>query len=207
MSDSPPEPRCIVAKPTDEVVTRELGLGENLLWAGRPPRSIIFRGNEFWMIPIGLVLILFGVAALIASANQHGPGTYLAIPFLLVPLLMGFYFAFGRLLLDTYIRRGMHYAVTSERVVIVYRWFGTFRIQYHTLRLLSEVRFVEFRSGGGRIELDPQPPWMYAAFPAQFGSVVATELVLADDARQVYEIIRDAQRLALRSDRPSDGLP
>jgi hypothetical protein len=159
------------------------------------------------MIPFGLVFILIGMAMLIALVNQKDQGTYLAIPFVLIPLLLGSYFAFGRLLLDTYIRRGMHYAVTTERVVIIYRWFGTLRIQYHTLRVLSVVRLVEFRSGGGRIELDPQPPWMYVAFPAQFGNLVATELVLADDARHVYEMIRDAQRLALQSDHRSDRSP
>src|SRR5262249_21955497 len=77
MPDSPSSPAQPSA-PTeraDEALARELGPGEQLLWAGRPPSGVMFRWIDVFFIPFGLILVAFtGFAMMMAVAQPQAGG-------------------------------------------------------------------------------------------------------------------------------------
>jgi len=70
MSDSSLATPATPTKPLDEMIARELGPGEQLLWAGRPPSGVIFRWHDLFLIPFGLFFVIAGVSGVFATVGR-----------------------------------------------------------------------------------------------------------------------------------------
>ena len=119
------------------------------------------------------------------------------IPFVLV----GLYFIFGRFWVDAKQRARTYYGVTNERVIIISERFRR-SIKSLNIDTLTDVSLTEKSDGSGTITLgptNPWPGWFGGSYWPGTGQYSTPTLELNDDARQVYETIRGAQRNARRS--------
>lgn len=170
-------------------IRRQLGAGEGVLWHGRPRRGWRLRPEDAFTIPFGLAWL--GLAA-------RMPGTSWSFdPVRALFLAIGGYIAFGRFLLEAYVRARTWYAVTGERILIVSNAF------VHTVKSLNvaglnELRLSERRSGEGTIVFGPEPPM--PAFRRRWAGIAcrpqppAPRFEAIPDARLVHELIRSMQR-------------
>jgi hypothetical protein len=188
----------------DDVIGAELDPGERLLWAGQPPRGLMLRSSDAFLIPFSL---MWGGFAIFWESGVVLGGAPLFMKLWGVPfVVVGLYLIFGRFFVDAYQRARTFYAVTSERAIIVSAYFVQ-RVTSLNLDLLPDVSLTEHPSGAGTITFGTPPPapprTAGNSWPAT-GQYAAPVFELASDARQVYEIIRDAQRAnksSLRAER------
>ncbi len=177
----------------------ELGSKERLLWTGRPRLGLALRAADAFLIPFSLMWGGFAIFWETMVIIGGAPFFFMlwGIPFVLV----GLYLIFGRFWVDAKQRASMYYGVTNERVIII---SGLFRRSIKSLNIdtLTDVSLTEKSDGSGTITLGPTYPWhgRFGGFnwPGA-GQYSTPALELIDDARQVYETIRDAQRDAKRS--------
>ncbi|MHC5538623.1 PH domain-containing protein [Singulisphaera rosea] len=178
----------------EDVIRRELSPSERLLWAGRPPLGLRLRAIDAFLIPFSL---LWGGFAIVweGSVITIGAPKLMAlagIPFVLV----GLYVIFGRFWVDARQRSATVYGITSERVVIVSGVFSR-KIKSLNIETLSDVSLTERTNGSGTITFGPTPPWYMTNFGGGWpspGQPVVPTLEHFANARDVYEIIRQAQR-------------
>jgi hypothetical protein len=109
------------------------------------------------------------------------------IPF----ILAGLYFLVGRFLVDAWARRGMTYAVTDRRILIL-RTAPTFRFTAMTFDQLPAINLSERGDGRGTIRFGPeQPVWSngnYSGWSPAFDPV--PQFIAIEDARKVFERIQ-----------------
>jgi Bacterial PH domain len=184
----------------EDVIRKELAPGERLLWAGRPPQGFMLRGSDAFMIPFS---IMWGGFAIFweASAIAMGAPWFFAlwgIPF----VVMGLYLIFGRFWIDARQRAATTYGVTSERVVIISGLFSR-AVKSLNIDTISDVSLSERKGGGGTITFG-SVPFMYNWFMGGgwpgMGQYAVPNFDLAADARNVYEIVRSAQRATKQRD-------
>lgn len=106
-------------------VQPELLPGENILWAGQPSSTVLFRKEDMFLVPFSLFWGGFsifweaGVLGLFGSSNNNGKawvfGALWGIPF----VLMGQYMIWGRFVGAAWRKRRTFYAVTNRRVIAV----------------------------------------------------------------------------------------
>jgi len=117
------------------------------------------------------------------------------LPFVLV----GLYMIFGRFWVDARQRARTFYGITSERVVIVFGLFAR-RVKSLSIDTLTDVSLTERSGGSGTITLCLVPPPFYGWYSGSgwpgFPYQTIPILELPAEAREVYEIIRRAQRAA-----------
>jgi hypothetical protein len=195
---------------TEHVIGRELGQSEELLWAGRPRQGFSLGAADAMVIPFSLI---WGGCAIFWEIAVIANGAPLFFPLLGVPfVLIGLYFMLGRFWVDSWQRAATTYGVTSERVVIVSGLMSR-SVKSLNIDTISEVTLTERSGGSGDITFGSVPPfyWWYAAgWPfSDWRTVPSFEL--ADNAREVYEIVRKAQCLSKHrgepgaaADRPRD---
>jgi hypothetical protein len=186
----------------EDIVNRELGPDERLLWAGRPRLGFIMRRSDVFFIPFSIMWGGFAIFWETMVIVQGAPWFFAlwGLPFILV----GLYMIFGRFLGDAWERSRIYYGVTSERVIIISGWPSR---SVHSLNIdtLAEISFSERANGRGTITFGSMPPmyrwfggsgWPGSAYP------VAPSLDLPEGALEVYEIIRAAQRASKQRERP-----
>jgi hypothetical protein len=183
-----------VEEPADEVIQRELGKGERLLWSGRPRQGLMLRPVDAFLIPFSVLWGGFAIFWEISVIVARAPWDFVAwgVPFVLV----GLYIIFGRFVLDAWQRARTFYGVTSERVVIVSGLMAR-QVKSVNLDMLSEVTLTERANGSGTITLGRVSSYSWphgaAGWPG-FGNSLVPTIELSDGARDAYEIIRGAQR-------------
>ena len=93
-----------------------MGNAELLLWSGRPPRGLLLRTMDFFLIPFSLFWCGFALFWESTVFAMHAPFFFKlwGLPFVAV----GLYFVVGRFFVDAWIRGRTLYAVTNERVII-----------------------------------------------------------------------------------------
>lgn len=181
---------------TPLVVTRpfELERSERQLWFGEPPKGIMLRASDAYMIPFSLLWGGFAVFWEAGVLRSGAPSTFelFGIPFVLV----GFYITIGRFFADAWRRGRTSYALTTERVIIR----SGSSIKSLNLRTLTDVTLTERSDGRGTITFGPTPyraamyagtPWPGITQPTMFESIPG--------AREVYAQIREAQQSSSRS--------
>lgn len=182
----------------EDVVGRELGQGEKRLWVGRPRQGIQLRGSDIFLIPFSLMWGGFAIIWEVMAIVKGAPWFFalFGIPFVLV----GLYLIFGRFWMDARQRSRTVYGVTSERVIIITEPPAR-RVKSLNLDTLSDVSLTERRDGSGTITFGPLPPfynWYGGTGWPGMGYAEVPCFDVADEARQVYEILCDAQRKARR---------
>lgn len=187
----------------EDVIRQELGRSEQLLWAGRSREGWVLRAADVFLIPFSIMWCGFAIFWEATAVAEGAPlfFTLWGIPFILV----GLYILFGRFWVDALQRATTTYGVTSERVVIV---SGVLARSVKSLDIdaLSDVSLTEWSGGAGTITFGVVPfmCWWYpgAGWPG-FCPQAFPRFELAKDARDVYEIIRGAQRALKRHAEPA----
>jgi hypothetical protein len=172
----------------------ELATGERLLWAGRPRSGIIYRSFDALMIPFSVMWGGFAIFWEITAIRGGAPlfFTLFGIPFVLI----GLYIMFGRFWIDSWQRAKTVYGVTNERVVIISGLFNQ-SIKSINLDTLTDLSLTEKKNGTGTITLGPTNPWSmwygHASWPG-LDQYLTPALDSIENARDIYEMIRNAQR-------------
>ena len=180
----------------EDVISAELGPHEKLLWAGRPRQGIVFQRFDFFLVPFSLLWFGMAIVMTIEIVSAGEPiGLLIGGLFLLV----GFYVAIGRLLIDARQRRNIFYGVTSDRIIIIAGLFSR-TTKSLTLDTLADLSLTEKRNGSGFITFGTIPPWFMWFGYYGGGGWPGMEMVpcfdLDGNAREIFEIIRAAQRNA-----------
>ena len=174
----------------------ELAKGERLLWSGIPRQGALLRGSDALMIPFSLLWAGFAVFWELSVIRDGAPVFFAlwGIPFVLV----GVYIVIGRFFVDARRRRNTAYGLTTERIIIS---SGVFRptLKSLALRTLSDLTLDQRSDGSGTITFGPTSP--FAMFNAGLdwpGTPRPPAYELIANAKQVYDMIREAQREASR---------
>jgi len=183
----------------EDVIRKELAPSERLLWTGRPRQGLVLRPADAFMIPFS---IMWGGFAIFweASVIAGGAPPFFAlwgIPFVLI----GLYLILGRFWVDARQRSATTYGVTSERVVIISGIFSR-TIKSLNIDTLTDVSLSERSDSGGVIAFGSLPllsAWHTGAGWPGTGQYAVPTFDLPSDARNVYQIIRDAQRASKHS--------
>jgi len=174
-------------------IESELGASERLLWAGRPRSGILFRVSDLIQIPFSLLWGGFAIAWQVAVVAQGSPifMTLWGIPFVIV----GLHMMFGRFWVDAKRRSKTYYGVTDERIIII---SGVLRrsIKSINLDLITDVCLKEKSGDSGTIVIGPTDSRRSWTETGQHGTPT---LEFIDGAREVYELIRESQRVTRKT--------
>lgn len=176
------------------VIRQELGPQEQLLWSGRPRQGLALRPSDALMIPFSLLWGGFAVFWEVMVINSGGPlfMKLWGIPFVLV----GLYIIVGRFFVDAWQRGKTTYGVTSERVMIISNSFGR-KVKSLNLRTLSDITLAQKSDGSGTITFgaaDQSSWWNAGGWGGRRGRPAPPSFEMIQDAKKVYDIIREAQR-------------
>ena len=179
---------------------RQLAAGEQVLWHGRPRQGLMLRPADAFLIPFSLLWGGFAVFWEINAWRMDAPLFFKlwGIPF----VLLGLYIIAGRFWVDARMRARTHYALTTERILIISGLNGLngHKLQSLPLRTLPPVTQTERADGSGVITLGHSHPaqWLYGLLPPGWpgAATAAPELHISAHAQHVFQLIRDAQRQA-----------
>jgi hypothetical protein len=176
-----------------------LDSGETLLWSGQPRGGIRFRAQDVFIIPFSILWCGFAIfwETMVVT---HGAPFFFAlwgIPFVLI----GLYIVFGRFFADAYTRSRTFYGVTSERIIISGGLFSR-QLKSLSLRTLTDVSLIQKADGSGTITFG-NTNVMNSFFPAGSwpgaGRYAPPSFDMIENAKSVYDIIRQAQKSDLKS--------
>src|SRR5260221_3758109 len=99
----------------DQLIRRQLGPQEQLLWSGRPQQGLMFRASDVIAVPFTLVwcYLVFSDGDIFT-----GRAPLYFTPFGFLFAFTGFYGLIARWFVDAADRKRTLYALTSERVLI-----------------------------------------------------------------------------------------
>lgn len=173
---------------------RELSAGETLLWNGRPKQGLMLRPSDVLFIPFSLLWGGFALFWETSVVTDGAPFFFIlwGIPFLLVAA----YITVGRFFVDAYIRSKTSYGVTNERILIITGLFSR-TVKTLPLQTLGEISLRQHADGSGTITIGPEMPFAswYRGFAwPGMDQRLAPVFEGIPEAKQVYELIRKAQR-------------
>jgi hypothetical protein len=155
---------------------------------------LLLRSSDALLIPFSLLWAGFAVFWEASVVRSGAPFFFKlwGVPFVLV----GIYIVLGRFFVDARQRQRTVYGVTNQRIVIIAGLFGR-SIQSLDLNALPGLSLDEKASGQGTISFGAgQAPYAWlqgAGWPTGRARYAPCFDSIAD-ARQVYELIRRAQR-------------
>jgi hypothetical protein len=169
--------------------------GERILWAGRPRAGLMLTGRDLFLIPFSIAWCAFAVFWTVIAASAPMPEfALLGVAFVGIGLL----FMIGRFFVDAWIRKGIHYAVTDRRVLILKTALGTELVTL-SLDRLPPARFIQRRDGTGTIRFEASSGWAFggaAGFSIWLPAVDSTpQLVAIADANKVFDLLQRPQVL------------
>ena len=185
-----------MSRDAESEIQSELGDGERLLWSGKPRRGIVFRSFDVFMIPFSLVWTGFVVLAVVRAVTSDAP-LFPALCSVLF-ILAGSYLVFGRFIIDSKRRGKTSYGITDQRVIIISGVFSR-RVESLNLRTLSDLSLNQKRDKSGTITFGPGQAtswmWWWYGFPPYSGiGHSASVFEMIENAKDVYNLIRDAQQ-------------
>jgi len=185
----------------EQVIQKELGSHERLIWVGRPKQGIMLRPNDIFLIPFSILwggfAIFWEVMALtsvLKGAEKGGP-TVLIFPIFGIPfVIVGLYLIFGRFIVDAKQRGNTYYGVTNERIIIVSGLFSK-KVKSLNIKTLSDIALTEKANRYGTISFGPTNPfnWWYAGcFWPGIGNIPPM-FEMIPNVKEVYDEIRKIQ--------------
>jgi len=179
----------------DSLIRQEVGLQEQLLWSGQPGRGLALRSGDVMMIPFSLIWGGFSIFWESIAIRSNDPFMWLwGIPF----VLYGLHLIVGRFFVDAWQRGRTTYGVTSERIIIISNFFNR-KVKSLNLRALPEMTLDQKSDGSGAITfgaVEKVSRWDPNGFAGRRSRSVSPRFEMLEDAKKVYEIIREAQRRA-----------
>jgi hypothetical protein len=176
--------------------------GEKVLWSGTPPRGLILRASDIFLVPFSIVWAsgaLIGVFAMTRKPPTAGAPVPFFFGFGLLFTALAVYITVGRFILDMWLRARTAYAVTDQRVVITSGLIGQ-SVKSLNLRTLTDVTLTERGDGAGTITFGPTNPWGAMSGGMRWPGMPQQPMFeRIPGARDVYEIIRGAQTKASRN--------
>ncbi|HET9604326.1 MAG TPA: hypothetical protein VFO96_08555 [Gemmatimonadales bacterium] len=170
---------------------QELSAGERLAWSGRPRQGLRLRAADAVMIPFSLMWGGFAFFWEWSVLHQGGPGFFAlwGIPFVVI----GLYMIFGRFFYDAWQRSRTYYGITDQRAII-----RTARgVKSLSLQNLTDLSLKERGDRSGTIAFGAADPryamWANVGWPGT-ARYLPPSFEMIDNARQVYDQIRDSQR-------------
>lgn len=138
----------MIGEPLDEHIRRELAVGENVVWSGRPAAGIRLRMSDFALLPFALFWTAFAVFWEATAVSSGAPWFFRAFgsPFVLI----GVYITIGRFFFEAALRSRTAYCLTDRRALIV-SWFFVTRVRSVNLRALPEMSLLKHGGGMGSI--------------------------------------------------------
>lgn len=170
---------------------------ETILWSGQPKQGVMLRGSDAFLIPFSLLWGGFAFFWEYSVLTSGAPPFFalFGIPFVVI----GAYLIIGRFYVEAKQREKIFYAVTTDRVIIISGLLQQ-KVKSLFLRTLSDLSLTESRDGTGSISFGSSFP-----FASWFGGMAwpgmeqfsGPRLDTIDNPRQVYQIIREAQKNAI----------
>jgi len=171
--------------------TERLLKGEKILWCGQPGQGLLLTSRDWLLIPFSLFWGGFFVfwEKGVLDTNTPTLMKLWGVPFLLI----GVYLVAGRFLLDAWIRRGMYYAVTNKRVLIL-RSSPFSKFSALGLDQLPDANLTERADGRGTIRFGTGAPyWAGSGFSGWTPALDSTpQFIAIEDARTVFDHIQRA---------------
>lgn len=165
--------------------------GEKMVWQGQPDSGLLFTSRDWLLVPFSLFWGGFSIFWEKSVLDTNAPVfmKLWGVPFVLI----GVYLVVGRFLLDAWIRRGIHYAVTDKRILIL-RSAPFSKFSAMSLDQLPEVNLSESANGRGTIRFGTATPyWANGSFSSWTPSLDSVPQFLAiEDARRVFDHIQRA---------------
>ncbi|WP_071674505.1 YdbT family protein [Nioella nitratireducens] len=170
-----------------------LAPGEDILWQGQPRQQIEWRALISPLTAMGLIFTGFS-AFWISMAAAMTQGTNAPAPFQFFPLfgvpffLLGLWMLGGRVLWPAFTAGQTWYTLTNRQVFIARKVLGKRSLKRWPIRDLDRILLREGDPGS-------------VLFRLKGSTAPTTRLGLhrIDEARQVYDLLRNAQR-SLRED-------
>jgi len=173
----------------------QLSPNERLLWSGQPRQGVFLQASDAIVIPFSLLWCGFAIFWESSVIYTDAPLFFKlwGIPFICV----GLYMVIGRFFVDAKQRGKTYYGVTNERVIILSGIFSQ-QIKSLNVKTLTDISLDEKSDRSGTITFglaDSNDQWV------KFSNSNRNQPVLPSfdsiqDAKKVYEIIRNAQRSA-----------
>ncbi|MEP7074249.1 MAG: hypothetical protein ABI878_00450 [Acidobacteriota bacterium] len=179
--------------PQQQFLNSQLSPGETLLWSGKPKRGIFLRSSDLFVVPFALLWCGFAVFWEFTAWRSGAPLFFLiwGVPFILVGLFM----VFGRFIYDASKRSKTYYAVTPERVAIVYGGRNQ-SVKSLSIKNITDLTLTEHSDGTGSIAFGPtsQASWQRTFPLARRVEPDFPTFERIPAAKNVYEIIRQARK-------------
>jgi hypothetical protein len=167
--------------------------GEKILWSGQPAQGLLLTSRDWLLVPFSVLWAGFVIFWETSMLSMNAP---IFMELWGVPLVAGLYLLAGRFLLDAWMRRGMCYAVTDKRVLILRS--GPFRkFSAMSLDQLPTPSLSERADGRGTIRFGQAPYWTGQGFSGWTPSLGATP--------QFFSIQDARRRVRPRPARDCDG--
>jgi hypothetical protein len=172
--------------------------GERVLWTGQPKQGLVLTGADAYLIPFSLLwggfAVFWNAGVWMLPDNGENIDWFFrlwGLPFLIV----GLYFIFGRFIHDAAVRKRLFYGVTDQRILIL-RGTRSPKLKSLDLRRLPKLELTEKRDGTGTIGFDGDSSMFSTNRMGGFGSWApslsgASQFLLIDNPRKVYELIRN----------------
>jgi hypothetical protein len=177
-------------------IRAQLDPSELVLWAGQPKQGVVLRGSDALMIPFSLLWGGFAFFWEWSVLQSDAPAFFAlwGIPFVVV----GVYIIVGRFFADAWQRSKTHYAVTSERIMIV---DGLYKSTVRSAQLsgLTEMTLTEHANGEGTITFGPSSlPAMFRTWSGWPGmrERLGMQFDLVPNAKSVLDLVRSRQKIA-----------
>jgi len=183
----------------DAIIRAQLSPNEQLLWSTQPRGGIAFRIEDLSLIPFSL---LWGGFAFFWEWGVSKDGAPLVFQLWGIPFVVaGLYLIIARFFYDAWLRSNTYYGLTTQRALIVRRTFEE-SVRGIELNTLGDVTLSVANDHSGTITLGNAPPGSTWPFMSPWNtsySASAPRFERIERASNVYNQLRDAQRLALAS--------
>jgi len=180
---------------------KEINAGEYLLWSGQPTRGIIFRKEDIMRI-LGILVWLGYVGYQILKEAKTFNGS-ISLLILMIFSGIGIIGTAVPLITDVMNRGRTYYGLTNTRVLIINTLFGKMDRSL-LLDLIPEIALDEKKNRRGTIYFRKEGKKSADKVEKSWFGMKKTHIArfeMIDNARQVYDMILDAQRKKANKDK------
>lgn len=166
--------------------------GERLVWSGRPATGLLLMPRDLFLIPFSTLWCGF-VIFWIIGVSATGGGAFVLIG--VGMLAFGLMLMLGRFFVDAWLRAGMRYGLSDQRVLIL-RTRPSTSFTAIALDRLPQAQINEGRRGGGTVRFG-QSQSLFAFGNSGFSIWVPSldptpQFLEIQDARSVFNQIQKA---------------